>query len=73
VCDLRRTRAGLALATLASRMATRSAVVHADAPASVRNAWTPAEAAALAARAGLSGARVRRAFPQRWLLEWSPP
>jgi len=73
VCDLRRTHAGLCLAAAASRLATRSDVVHADATASVRNAWTPAEARALAARAGLHGARVRHAFPQRWLLAWSPP
>ncbi len=73
VCDLRRSRAGLALAATASHLASRSPVVHADAPASVRNAWTPTEALELAARAGLQGARVRHVFPQRWLLSWSPP
>lgn len=72
-CDLSRTRAGLLLAAAASRLATRSAVVRGDAPASVRNAFTPAEALELARRAGLRDVQVRRAFPQRWLLAWSPP
>jgi SAM-dependent methyltransferase len=73
VADLRRNRAGLALAATAARLASRSRVVHADAPASVRAAFTPDEAAALARRAGLHGASVRRVFPQRWLLSWSRP
>jgi hypothetical protein len=73
VADLRRGAAGLALAWSASRLATRSAVVHADAPASVRNAFTLEEVAALAERAGLAGARVVRRFPQRLLLVWRRP
>jgi SAM-dependent methyltransferase len=72
VADLRRTAAGLLLAATASRLATRSPVVHADASASVRNAYAAQEVAALAARAGLRGAVVRRVFPQRLLLAWSP-
>ena len=72
VTDLRRTRAGLALASVAARLATRSPVVHADAPASVRAAFTPDEARQLAQRAGLRDAVVSRVFPQRWLLRWSP-
>jgi len=71
--DLRRSAAGLLLAATASRLATRSPVVHADAPASVRNAYSASEVAALAARAGLLGAELRRAFPQRLLLTWRPP
>ena len=73
VADLRRGTAGLALAWSASRLATRSAVVHADAPASVRNAFTLEEVAALAQRAGLHGAQVVRRFPQRLLLSWRRP
>jgi len=72
VADLRRSAAGLLLAATASRLATRSPVVHADAAASVRNAYAAQEVAALAARAGLRGAVVRRVFPQRLLLAWSP-
>ncbi len=72
VTDLRRSRAGWCLAAGAARLATRSPIVHADAPASVRAALTADEAVALARRAGLHGAQVRRVFPQRWLLSWSP-
>ena len=72
VSDLHRGATGLALAFAASRLATRSAGVHADAPASVRNAFTTAEVGALARRAGLRDARVVRRFPQRLLLSWRP-
>ena len=70
VVDLRRTAMGLALAYLASRVATSSDVVRYDAPASVRSAYTPEEALALAERAGLRSATVRRVWPQRYVLEW---
>jgi SAM-dependent methyltransferase len=73
VADLRRTVSGLLLALAVPRLLSRSAVVHADAPASARAAWSPSELAQLAARAGLAGARVRRRFPQRMLLTWTPP
>jgi SAM-dependent methyltransferase len=73
VADLRRTTAGLALAFCAARLLTRSPIVHADGPASVRAAFTPEEALGLARRAGLHGARVERVAPQRWLLRWSVP
>lgn len=71
VSDLRRGRAGLALAWAASRLLTRSEVVHNDAPASVRNAFTIPEALALARRAGLEGATAVRRWPFRFLLKWS--
>jgi hypothetical protein len=70
VTDLERSRAGLALAWLGSRVLSRSYVVHHDAPASVRAAFTRAEIAALAREAGLEGATVRRAWPERWTLWW---
>jgi 2-polyprenyl-3-methyl-5-hydroxy-6-metoxy-1,4-benzoquinol methylase len=41
-----------------------------DAPASVRRAYTPAEAHALAQHAGLEGATVRTAIPCRQVLVW---
>ena len=72
VSDLRRTVGGLLLALAVPRLLSRSPVVHADAPASARAAWSPAELAAHASRAGLTGARVRRIFPQRMLLSWTP-
>ncbi len=70
VFDLDRRRRALWLARLASRALTRSPVVHEDAPQSVRNAYTAAEARSLAERAGLFGARVRRVWPYRWILTW---
>lgn len=71
VADLDRSRAGLALAWAASRLASRSPVVHFDAPASVRAAYTAEEARALAADAGLAAARIGRRWPCRWTIEWS--
>jgi hypothetical protein len=45
-------------------------VARVDGPLSVRAARTPAEYRALAARAGLPQASVRRVWPERVLLEW---
>jgi 2-polyprenyl-3-methyl-5-hydroxy-6-metoxy-1,4-benzoquinol methylase len=70
VSDLSRSRTGLLLAHAAVRLLTRSPMVHADGPASVRAAWTPAEALRLAHDAGLTGATVRRSWPCRFLLMW---
>jgi 2-polyprenyl-3-methyl-5-hydroxy-6-metoxy-1,4-benzoquinol methylase len=71
VSDLRRCGAGLAAAYVASRVGSRSRVVHVDAPRSVRAAFTEAELRGLAARAGLSGAMVARRWPFRMLLVWT--
>ncbi|MBN9120493.1 MAG: methyltransferase domain-containing protein [Planctomycetes bacterium] len=71
VNDLWRTRFNYCAVWLACRLLTRSRVVRFDGPASVRSAFTPAEALALAERAGLDGATVRGAFPCRFLLSWS--
>jgi len=68
--DLVRGPGGLLMAALGSRVLTRSAVVHADAALSVRNAFTLAEARDLAARAGLAGARIARHWPFRFTLSW---
>jgi predicted nicotinamide N-methyase len=73
VSDLRRTRAGLLAVTAASRLVTRSPVVHHDGAASVRAAHEPEEIRALAARAGLDGAVVEIADPVRWRLWWNRP
>ena len=70
VTDLDRTRLGLALAVVGSRLLSRSKVVHFDAAASVRAAFTPAEAAGIAKEAGLNGASIERVFPERWRLWW---
>ncbi len=73
VSDLNRTRAGLAMAWLGTRLLSRSDVVHVDGPRSVKRAFTPAEALGLAERAGLHGATVVRRWPCRWLLRWAHP
>lgn len=72
VSDLRRSAPGLALAWTASRALSRSPVVHFDAVVSVRGAFNERELASLSRTAGLDGASVRRAWPQRMILQWSP-
>lgn len=68
--DLRRSRGGLALAHLATRLLTRSKVVHFDGPQSVRAAFALDEVAALAHRAGLRGATIEKRWPCRFLVTW---
>ena len=70
VNDLVRGRANTIAVWLGSRLLTRSPVVHFDAPASVRAAYTPDELRGLAKAAGLDGATVRTVFPCRMLLMW---
>ena len=70
VSDLNRGVLGLALAHAACRLLSTSPVVHTDGPLSVRAAFTPTEAAALAAKAGLHGVSVRRCWPCRWMMTW---
>ncbi len=70
ITDLRRTRMGYALAWLASRVLTRSRVVHRDALLSVRAALSADELYGLAEQAGMSNASVRRCWPERMLLVW---
>jgi SAM-dependent methyltransferase len=70
VNDLARSRFNFVIVWLAARLLTRSRVVRFDGPASVRSAFAPEEALALAERAGLYGAVVRRKFPARFVLAW---
>lgn len=70
VSDLRRSWPGWALAWGVGRVLSRSPVVHHDGPVSVRASYTCDEILKLGLEAGLSGVRVRRSWPQRWLLEW---
>ena len=73
VADLDRSKAGLALAWIGSRLLTRSRVVHFDAIASVRAAFTVDEARSMANDAGLHGATISRACPARWCIWWQRP
>ncbi len=68
VNDLVRSRTGLLLARVGTRLLSLSPVVHVDGPRSVEGAFTIAEARALAERAGLSEATVERHWPCRFLL-----
>ena len=70
ISDLRRCRMGLLSAWAGSRILSKSAIVHHDAPASVRAAWTLRELTSFAARAGMKNARVERSWPWRMLLIW---
>ena len=71
VNDLLRSRFGYWLASAGCRLLSRSPIVHHDGPASVRAAFTVAEARELAERAGLDGVRVEPRWPGRFLLSWS--
>ena len=68
VSDLRRSAVGYVVAHAASRLVTRSPIVHYDGPQSVANAFSVSEAAALCDEAGLSGAIVRCAWPWRLMI-----
>jgi SAM-dependent methyltransferase len=71
--DLERSRAGLLLSYLGTRLLSASPVVHTDGPLSVAAAFTRDEVLALARQAGLGGATVQRRWPFRFLLTWSRP
>jgi 2-polyprenyl-3-methyl-5-hydroxy-6-metoxy-1,4-benzoquinol methylase len=73
VSDLVRSRLGLALAMLGTTLLVRSKVARVDGPMSVRAARTLDEYDELLATAGLTGATVRRVWPERVLLTWSRP
>jgi 2-polyprenyl-3-methyl-5-hydroxy-6-metoxy-1,4-benzoquinol methylase len=68
VSDLDRSRLGLVLAWLGTRLLSRSPVVHVDSLRSVRAAFTRAEAATLAARADLPSWSLTSHWPCRWRL-----
>lgn len=70
IVDLRRHRAGYILALAASRLLTRSEVVHVDALRSVRAAFTIPEVDSLMKRAGLDGATVKPCRPFRFTAVW---
>ena len=70
VSDLRRSRAGYALAWIGCRLLTRSPIVHVDGPRSVAAAFTIDEMKQLADASRLTGARIFRRWPQRQVLVW---
>jgi 2-polyprenyl-3-methyl-5-hydroxy-6-metoxy-1,4-benzoquinol methylase len=70
ISDLRRCSSGLAAAWIGSRVLSRSPIVHFDAPASVRAAWTLQELTDFALRAGMKDVKIERCWPWRMLLTW---
>ncbi len=73
ISDLVRSRTGLALAYLGTRLLSTSAVVHVDGPRSVQAAYTIEEARVLATQAGMDNAEVLPRWPCRYLLVWKKP
>jgi SAM-dependent methyltransferase len=73
VNDLARSRFNYLAVWFACHALSRSRVVRYDGPASVRSAFSPREALALARQAGLPGAVLRPRFPCRFLLQWRKP
>ncbi len=73
VNDLLRSRVSMALVWLGSRLLSRSKVVHFDAMASVRAAFTLSEMQGLVRSAGLESARVWSYWPCRLLSVWCDP
>ncbi len=71
VSDLLRGPLGWGLAWAGTHLLSASPVVHADGLRSVRAALSLPEVHRLIAKAGLSGARVRRSWPRRFLLDWA--
>jgi SAM-dependent methyltransferase len=69
--DLVRGAFGMFLAYSATRLLTRSRVVHVDGPLSVAGAFSDDEMRQMAVRAGLQGATVTRHWPSRMLLTWN--
>ncbi len=73
VSDLRRSYGGYLLACLATRVLTRSHMVHVDGPLSVRAAFTISELHDMARQAGLVDVQLSRTWPCRFLLTWKRP
>lgn len=73
VSDLVRSWFNLMQVWVAARLFSRSKVVHADGPLSIRGAFTVLELRRLAEQAGLTGADVHAKFPCRMLLTWRKP
>jgi|SRR5579862_236076 len=68
--DLVRSRTNYALAFAATRLLSRSRVVHEDGPQSIAAAFTVPEMKAMARDAELDGFEIKRRFPCRFVLSW---
>jgi 2-polyprenyl-3-methyl-5-hydroxy-6-metoxy-1,4-benzoquinol methylase len=70
ISDLRRCRTGLLAAWIGGHIFSRSPIVHFDAPASVRAAWTRGELTDFSAHADMKAAKIERCWPWRMLLTY---
>jgi len=70
ISDLVRSRIGLALAYLGTRLLSTSTVVHVDGPRSVLAAYTLDEIRMLSTRAGMDNPVIAPRWPCRYLLRW---
>jgi len=68
--DLIRSRRGLVMASVGTQLLSRSDVVHADGPRSVRSAYTLKEIKKLSTEAGLTNSQLFSRWPCRFLLVW---
>jgi SAM-dependent methyltransferase len=73
ISDLIRSRVGLALAVLGTRVLSSSRVARVDGPLSVRAARTLPEYHHMLAVAGMTNATIRRTWPERALIVWRRP
>ena len=73
ISDLVRSRLGLALAVLGTRVLARSRVARIDGPLSVRAARTPEEYRALWVQAGLPEPSITPSWPARVVISWMRP
>lgn len=70
VNDLVRSEISYALVWLATRLFSRSPIVHYDGPVSVRGSYTSSELLEMAEQAGLKGSVVNQCPPCRQILTW---
>ncbi len=68
--DLIRSKLGFFLAYAGTRLLSRSPVVHYDGPQSVKAAYTVSEISDLAQKTGFKNARIKKLWPERFLLTW---
>jgi 2-polyprenyl-3-methyl-5-hydroxy-6-metoxy-1,4-benzoquinol methylase len=68
--DLVRSSVNRTLVWIATRLLSRSAIVHYDGPVSVEQAFTIPEIRELAHQAGLNPVTVQSKWPCRFLLQW---
>jgi len=73
ISDLLRTPLGYGLAWALARLLSRLQIVHIYGLLSVRGAFQMHEVAVMAARAAIYGVDLRRCWPERYMLRWSPP